>query len=305
MENNSEEDSIAISSRPKPVFLFLLDGWGVAAKSEANAISLAKAPNFLKLFREYPAGALLPVGGDLNARYFSLGAGRDIIDEAGMAPVEGVLASDLTASISAAGLQQLKIFDSERLAALTYFFNGRREERVAGEDWLAISAARPGKAFDSHLGLQRIIRESLKAAKSGQYDFIVASCSILDSVASTGDLSETIKAMESLDKAIKRLVVSVLNNGGILLIASVQGNAEKMRDLAIDFPDNKATNNPVPFAIFGHEFKGRTIGLKDAPDGDLSLSEISGSLADVAPTVLDLLEIESNENIFQGKSLAN
>ena len=302
---NAEEDSIHISSRPKPVFLFLLDGWGVAAKSEANAISLAKAPNFLKLFKEYPAGALLPVKGDLNARYFSLGAGRNVINEEEMAPVKDVLASDLTASIAAAGLKQIKIFDSERLAALTYFFNGRREEKVAGEEWLAISAARPDKAFDNYLGLQRIVRESHKAVKSGQYDFIVAACSILDSAATTGDLSEAIKAMEALDKAIKRLAADILSSGGILLIASVQGNAEKMRDLVTDLPDKNPTNNPVPFAIFGHEFKGRTIGLKDAPDGDLSLSEISGSLADVAPTILDLLEITvDDKNIFQGQSLA-
>ena len=301
---NSEEESINISSRPKPVFLLLLDGWGVAAKNEANAISLAQAPNFLKLFREYPAGALLPVSGDLNARYFSLGAGKNISDEAGMAPVAGVFASDLTASIAAAGLKQLKIFDSERLAALTYFFNGRREERVAGEDWLAISAARPGQAFDNYLGLQRMMRESHKAIKGGRYDFIVAACSILDRAASTGDLSEAIKAMEALDKVIKRLAVSILNNGGILLIASVQGNAEKMRDLVTDLPDKNPTNNPVPFAIFGHEFKGKTIGLKDAPDGDLSLSEISGTLADVAPTIFVLLEINNNFDNFEGRSLA-
>ncbi len=304
MENNPEEDSINITSRPKPVFLLLLDGWGVAAKSEANAISLAKTPNFLKLFREYPAGALLPATGDLNARYFSLGAGKDVANEEEMIPAAGVLASDLTASIAAAGLRQLKIFDSERLAALTYFFNGRREERVAGEDWLAISASSPGKAFDSYLGLQRTMRESHKAIKSGQYDFIMAACSILDSAASTGDLSEAIKAMEALDKVIKRLAASVLNNGGILLIASVHGNAEKMRDLVTDLPDKHTTSNPVPFAIFGHDFKGKTIGLKDAPDGDLSLSEISGSLADVTPTILDLLEIENSNNTFEGQSLA-
>ncbi len=304
MENNPEEDSINISSRPKPVFLLLLDGWGIAAKNEANAISLAKAPNFLKLFKEYPAGALLPASGDLNARYFSLGAGRNVFDEAGMIPIEGVLASDLTASIAAAGLKQLKIFDSERLAALTYFFNGRREERVLGEDWLAVSASSPGKAFDSYLSLQKIIRESHKAIKSGEYDFIIVTCSILDNAASTGDLSEAIKAMEALDKAVKRLASSILNNGGILLIASVQGNAEKMRDLVTDLPDKNVTNSPVPFAIFGHEFKGRTIGLKDAPDGDLSLSEISGSLADVTPTILDLLEIKNDNNAFEGRSLA-
>ena len=303
METNLEKDSINISSRPKPVFLLLLDGWGVAAKNEANAISLAKAPNFLKLFREYPAGALLPVRGDLNCRYFSLGAGRDVVDEEGMTPVEGVLASDLTASIATAGLKQLKIFDSERLAALTYFFNGRREERVAGEDWLAVSSAQSGKAFDSYLSLQKIIRESNKAIKSGQYDFIIAACSILDSVAFTSDLSEAVKAMEALDKVIKRLAANILNEGGVLLIASAQGNAEKMRDLATDLPDKNVTNNPVPFAIFGHEFKGKTIGLKDAPDGDLSLSEISGSLADVAPTILDLLEINNNST-FAGRSLA-
>lgn len=304
MENNSEEDSQDILDRPKPVFLLILDGWGIAAKNEANAISLAKLPNFLKLFREYPAGALLPLPTDLNARYFSLGVGRDVLDEAEMESELESVAQDVTALVSAAGLKQLKIFESERLAALTYFFNGRREEKILGEDWLALSSASDDSPFDAELLRKRFFLESRRAVKEGKHDLIIASLPLLDLVASTGDLMATIKMAEKIDKAIKPLATEILDNGGVLLIVSTQGNAEKMKDLATDLADKNTTKNPVPFVIIGEEFKGKTIGLKDAPDGDLSLAEVSGSLAAVSATILDLLEIDISKR-SSNESLAN
>jgi 2,3-bisphosphoglycerate-independent phosphoglycerate mutase len=289
MENNDGGESDLQTLRPKPVFLLLLDGWGIAAAGEANAISSARIPNFFKLAKEYPAAILEAGAGSVNARYLRLGAGKSFEDE------NSEVSSDLTKIISDNGLKQLKIFDSERLAALTSFFNGHREERIIGEEWLAISSKNDKQYFDIFLSLKRIVRESLKAIKSGNYDFIVAAAPILDSAASSLGAVDIIKAAEALDKAIRQLAKEIVDRQGVLLISSTHGNAERTKDMVTDLVDKDITDNPVPLIIVGPMFKGKTIGLKDAPDGDLSLLEPAGNLADVAPTILDLLEIEKND----------
>ena len=296
MEASSDSAEQNNVNRPQPVFLLLLDGWGVAAKSEANAISLAKLPNILKLIKEYPAAPLDSLNSSINSRYFSLGLGREISED------DANSFYDLSAIISANGLKQLKIFDSERLAPLTYFFNGRREEKLMGEEWLTISSANEQQIFDPFLALDRKIKASLKAVKSNEYDFIVAACPILDTLASNNDLMEIIKAAELIDKAVRRLAAEILSLNGILIISSTHGNAEKIIEIGTGLPNKEITNNPVPIIIVAQEFKGKTIGLQDSPDGDLSLLQTDGSLIDIAPTILDFLQIE-DKKLMAGKSL--
>lgn len=296
MTNNPDEDSRNLNNRPKPVVLLLLDGWGVATKSEANAISLAKMPNTLELAKEYPAFILFADSGNLNSRYLTLGTGCFFEKE-----TEVLTKLDLSALVSSHGLKQLKIFDGERMAALAHFFNGRREEKINSEDWRIISAADKNNFFDPFLALEKISKETIKAVRSEYYDFITASCSVLDYLASTGNLMETIKAAEMLDKIIKRLANEVLEVGGTLLITSSHGNAEKMKNLATDLEDKEMTVNPVPFIFINEELSGKTISHYDAPDGDLSLLKPAGTLADVAPTIARLLQIEKSD--FMGKSL--
>lgn len=296
MADSSEEDLKSKVDRPKPVFLLLLDGWGVASKSEANAISLAKTPNFIKLAKEYPAAALNSVNLSINARYFSLGLGREISEEAENSFY------DLSAIIATNNLSQLKIFDSERLAPLTYFFNGRREEKLLKENWETISSVNEQQSFDPFLSFQRTIKASLKAIKSQEYDFIVAACPLLDTLATLGDLPGAIKACEEIDKTLKRLESEILTANGILIISSTHGNAEKIINLGTDLPDKEITNNPVPVIIVAEPLKGKTIGFQDAPDGDLSLLEPDGNLIDLAPTILDFLGIDNND-LMTGESL--
>lgn len=283
MENSNDSEKSDLPSKPQPVFLLLLDGWGIAEKNEANAISEAKTPNFLKFAKEYPAAILEANALSINARYLILGSGLAVNDET------QETANDLSSVVSAANLKQLKIFDSERLAALSSFFNSRREDKLSGEDWLTVSLENSRQELDFFLGLKRLIRESVKAVKSEKYNFIVAACPIIDSLSMTGDITVVKKAVEALDKAIKSLASEVLDHKGILVISASGGNAERLKDMATDLPDHNMTDNPVPLIIIGHDFKGKTIGLKDAPDGNLSLLAPAGSLADVAPTIIDLL----------------
>jgi bisphosphoglycerate-independent phosphoglycerate mutase (AlkP superfamily) len=296
MTNNSDEDSKNISSRPKPVVLLLLDGWGVAAKSEANAISLAKMPNTLQLAKEYPALVLFADHGNLNTRYLSLGSGYFYENES-----DALFNLDLSALVSINNLKQLKIFDGERMAALSYFFNGRREEKLSKEEWIIISATDKQKTFDPLLSFEKTIKSIIKAVKDESHDFIVASSSLLDYLAATGNLIETMKAAEAIDKLLKRLANEVLASGGVLLISSAHGNAEKMKNLATDLEDREMTNNPVPLIFVSEELSGKTISHYDAPDGDLSLLKPAGNLSDLAPTIAHLLQLEKAE--FSGQSL--
>ncbi|MFA6417050.1 MAG: hypothetical protein WCW61_02550 [Patescibacteria group bacterium] len=288
MEKNEASDNPDLSSKSNLVFLLLLDGWGIAEKNEANAISSARIPNFSKMAKEYPAAILEANALNINARYLILGSGLAVSDET------QAVGKDLSSIISDAGLKQLKIFDSERLAALSSFFNGRREERLIGEDWLSISLEDDKQEINVLLALKRIFRESVKAVKSRKYNFIVAACSALDIMAASGDFAETVKTAEALDKALKSLAAEVLDHQGILIISSSAGNAERLKDMVTDLPDKNITDNPVPLIIIGHDFEGKTIGFKDAPNGDLSLLAPAGSLSDIAPTILNLMGIEKD-----------
>ncbi len=295
MENNSDEDSQIQGLKSKPVFLLLLDGWGIAGGGEANAISLAKTKNFSKLAKEYPATILHQKTGTINARYLSLGAGSNVEDENEQTP------SDLTKIISESGLKQLKIVDNERLVALTCFFNGHREDKLLGEEWLVVTSEDSNNISSSFLCLKRLVRESIKAVKSENYNFIVSSWPIMDTVASAGDFLETVTAADTLDKAVYRLAAEIIDRDGILIISSTGGNAERMKNMSTDLPDTEITNNPVPFIVIGQEFKGKTMGFKDAPDGDLSLLEPTGQLSDIAATILNLINL--NNSKIKGTSL--
>lgn len=299
MESDEASDLTQdLISRPKPVFLLLLDGWGIAPDSEANAIRLAKTPFVSKLIKEYPAIILDSVKGNINNRYLSLGSGSPTDSE------EQIVYNDLSAVLAVSNLKQLKIFDSERLAALSYFFNGRREDKLLGEDWLTISSSSAKQSFDINVSTKKIFQESLSAVKLGVYDFIICSVSILDYLASLENMPATISAFEALDKMIKKLTTEILDKDGVLLISATSGNAEKMMDFTTDLPDKKITDNPVPFIIIGNQFKGRAIGPKDAPEGDLSLLETWGSIYNIAPTICDILNLDkATKNNFLAGSL--
>ena len=297
--DTSESDDIKDDiKRPGPVFLILLDGWGIAPVSEVNAMTLAKTPFILRSIKEYPAVILDSAVGELNNRYFSLGTGIKTESE------DEQVQNDLSAVLSNLNLKQLKIFDSERLAALSYYFNGRREEKAPLEDWSTITSASKKVSYDISLSTKKIFQEAIRAVKSENYDFIVASCPILDYLAVSSEIKTVVEAVEMLDGALKKLASEILDRNGVLVISSVHGNVEKMVDMTTDMPDNKMTNNPVPFIVISNAFKGRSISSQDAPGGDLSLLNPIGDLADIAPTIIDIFGIdEVSKDDFSGKSL--
>jgi len=270
--------------RSRPVVLLLLDGWAVAPATEVNAITSAKTPFFLSLIREYPVALLNPGQKSLNARYLTIGTGQEFNDENSTTDLT------LTSVIAAANLTQIKIAETERFAALTHFFNGQAENKLAGEDWKIISSLSGHETVGPTLVFKRTVKAIIKTIEEEKLvDFIVAAIPYLDLIASSGDLAVVKKAVTDLDKNLKKIFTAVEAKNGILIISAAGGNVEKMHDLLTELPDTGITASPVPVLIVGADFKGKTIGLIEPFNNDLSLLAPAGTLADLAPTVLHIL----------------
>lgn len=286
-------------SRSRPVVLLLLDGWGIAPAGAGNAISTAKTPIFLNLIKEYPS-ALLAVGDKgLNARYLELGTGREMDLENGgpLSSLSGILAD--------AGLRQKKITETERFAALTYFFNGRVEEQMKNEERQIVSSEINWHGFRFKNPSRRITKELLKSIKQEPtFDFIMAVLPALDLAAANADFEAVRKTAAALDYKLEKIVEAVLSRDGVLFISAACGNAEKTRIADTELMDREMTDNPVPVIIVGNKFKGRAIDPNDTISGDLSLSSPSGTLADIVPTILGILGLEktagmTGENLLE------
>lgn len=277
------------------VVLLLLDGWGVAPAGEANAISLSGTPNFNQLIKDYPVALLNVKKKSLNARYLSLGAGRHLTDE------NIQVSSSLSAVISEAGLKQLKIAESNRLAALTYFFNGGREEKFSNEDWRIVSAREIDKLKPDRI-IEKIRRELEAALSSQDFSFIAVAIPSLDLISQDGEVDDIKRTVEVVDKNLGRIFDVVLNNSGKLIISAACGNAEHVKNMATELDDKEMTDNPVPLIIAGTGLEGKTFGLKEPISGDLSLLAPIGGLDDLAPTILEIMDLKIPATMT-GKSL--
>ena len=269
-----------------PVVLVLLDGWGVAPPGEGNAVTASDMPVISRLVKEYPVAVLETGLRDWNKRYLLIGSGING-DQEVSTPVS------LSSAVSRAGRRQLKIGDSERYAALTYFFNGLTEDKSPGESWQIISekSARKDKVTSD---FRSVLKAGLQAISSAEApDLIVLSFSYLDLVSLVGASKPEIVAgaVRMVDKAVKAIHSAVVNKNGVLLISSAGGNAEQLVNLRTDEADNGLTANPVALIVVGDDYKGLSIGSKDALDGDLSVLAPIGGLTDIAPTILSLLGI--------------
>jgi len=285
-DNNSREPDWPPSARPRPVVLLFLAGWGIAPAGEGNAIAASRTPGFSGLVKEYPVALLKPGAKTLNARYLSLDAGQDLADENFEPSVT------LSAVLAEHDFRQIKIGETERFAALTHFFNGHRDAPATGEEWKIISSA--GRTpLKSVTALNRTVREISKAvASEAPYDLIVGIIATLDLAAQTGDWELTKQAVKRVDKNLKKISRAVLDKGGVLIVTAASGNAERTLLGGTEAADKGITDNPVPLIVVGEQFKGKTIGLADAWNNDLSLLSPAGNLADLAPTLLDILGLD-------------
>jgi 2,3-bisphosphoglycerate-independent phosphoglycerate mutase len=178
-------------------------------------------------------------------------------------------------------LSQLRIAESEKFPHVTYFLNGGREEIYPGEDRIEVPSPKDVATYDQKPEMSAYLVTDLLVNKisSGKYSFIATNYANADMVAHTGVMDASVKAVEIIDECIGRIVEATLAQGGHVIITADHGNAEELIDLRTGEIDTKHSINPVPFMLISNEYKGGR---------ELSV----GNLADIAPTILNLLGIE-------------
>lgn len=197
--------------------------------------------------------------------------------------------------ISEAGLRQFHTAETEKYPHVTFFFNGGREEPFAGEDRKLVDSPKvPTYDLQPEMSAEGVTEGLLEAITSERYDFIIVNYANPDMVGHTGVPEAIIKACETVDAAMGRVVPAILAKGGAALIIADHGNAEMMIDPETGGVHTAHTTNPVPCILVA------------APGLGLGKDEVSlrsgGRLADVAPTLLDLMGVPPAEEMT-GESL--
>lgn len=208
----------------------------------------------------------------------------------------------LSNTISQAGLNQLHVSETEKFMHITYFFNGGLEKEHSKEEFFNIPSP---KVFDYSKVPEMssyIIRDEVVNRLSNQskhkYSFIVINLANPDMVGHTGKLQAGIKACEVVDECAKDIVLKTLECGGSAIIIADHGNCETMINRVTLKPDIAHTNNPVPFILVSK--KEETIvkqGEKVEKVGTGQKATPTGILADVAPTILSILNINKGEDM--------
>lgn len=218
-------------------------------------------------------------------------------------PVEIIFANDeikntLGEVIANNGLKQLRIAETEKYAHVTYFFNGGRETKSEGETHELVPSP-PVQSYDlkPEMSAIELTDKLLKEIDKDIYDFILVNYANADMVGHTGNIEAAIKAIETADKCVGKVVKKVLEKSGVALITADHGNAESVFNMQTGTIDKEHTSNPVPLIIIGEQFEGKSLGIDDAPGGDLSLLQPQGILSDVAPTILKIMGLEKPEEM--------
>jgi 2,3-bisphosphoglycerate-independent phosphoglycerate mutase len=193
--------------------------------------------------------------------------------------------------VSRAGLRQLRIAETEKYAHVTFFFNGGNETPFPGEDRVLIPSPKEVATYDlkPEMSAYGVADELITRINGDIYDFIVLNFANADMVGHTGVLKAAMKAIAAVDVCVGLVVDAVLSRGGILLITADHGNAETMVGESGN-PHTAHTCNPVPFLLVDDSRKKTRLR--------------PGILADIAPTVLDLLGIPQPEEMTGTSLLA-
>ncbi len=201
--------------------------------------------------------------------------------------------------ISEAGLRQLHIAETEKYAHVTYFFNGGEEVVFPAEDRVLIpSPSVANFAKRPEMSAAEICERVIKEIEKGVYNFIVANFANPDMVGHTGDLLATIKAIETVDECIGEIVKTVLTYRGALLITADHGNAEEKISPMTGETLTEHTTNPVPLWLITAENKKNKTQAEIVSEQN----SIKGFLADVAPTIIELMGLKKPEEMT-GQSL--
>ena len=187
------------------------------------------------------------------------------------------LANTLGQVVAKAGLRQLRAAETEKYAHVTYFFNGGEETPYAGEDRILVPSPKVATYdLQPEMSAPELTGRLLEAITDGAYDLIVVNYANGDMVGHTGDLDAAIQAAECVDTCLGQIEAAVIGARGVMLVISDHGNCETMFDPATGMAHTAHTLNPVPAILVNGPDQARLHG---------------GRLADVAPTLLELMAV--------------
>jgi 2,3-bisphosphoglycerate-independent phosphoglycerate mutase len=179
--------------------------------------------------------------------------------------------------VSDAGLRQFHTAESEKYAHVTFFFNGGEEKQFPGEERILVPSPKVATYdMQPEMSAYEVTDKLVAAIESGKFDFILVNYANTDMVGHTGDYGAAVSAVEAVDTSLGRVEAALAKVGGAMIITADHGNAEMMKDPKTGQPHTAHTTNKVP------------VMLVDGPSEVTRIAE-GGKLADVAPTVLELM----------------
>ena len=188
--------------------------------------------------------------------------------------------------VSKQGLKQLRIAETEKYAHVTFFLNGGREEKFAGEERILVASPKVATYdLQPEMSAYEVASKCVERIESGKYDVIILNFANCDMVGHTGVFDAAVKAVETVDECVGQVVEATLKMGGIAMITADHGNAEQMLQSDGKSPMTAHTTNVVPFILCGAGTELR-----------------EGRLADIAPTILDVMGLEQPAEM-DGKTL--
>ncbi|MDQ2833631.1 MAG: 2,3-bisphosphoglycerate-independent phosphoglycerate mutase [Acidobacteriota bacterium] len=190
--------------------------------------------------------------------------------------------------MSQANLRNLRVAETEKYAHVTYFFNGGIEKPFGGED-RALVPSQKVATYDlaPEMSASGIADAVIKAVNDTAFDVIIVNFANADMVGHSGQMEPTIRAVETVDTELGRIYNAIKQRGGSLLVTADHGNAEMLIDPATGGPHTAHTTNPVPFLYITEE--GNALTLREG-----------GSLRDISPTILSLLNLDQPNQMTGG-----
>jgi 2,3-bisphosphoglycerate-independent phosphoglycerate mutase len=199
----------------------------------------------------------------------------------------------LSEYLSTIGKKQFKIAETEKYAHVTFFFNGGEKKAFPGEDQILIPSPKDVPTYDKKPEMSAyLVLEKLEAAlENKDYAFYLVNFANSDMVGHTGNYEAAIKAIETLDKCIERLMKKCADENITMLVTADHGNSDQMMYENGDIHTSH-TDSKVPFIVFNNQLKKQKLELSSGPH----------ALKDVAPTVLYILGLKQAPN-FEGHSI--
>ena len=182
--------------------------------------------------------------------------------------------------LSENGLPQLRMAESEKEKFVTHYFNGLRSAPFPMEDRLIIPSPKvPTYDTQPEMSANELTTALIQKMQTGTYKFILVNYANADMVGHTGNLEAAMKAMQTLDQCFGKIVAAALELDYTIIVTADHGNVEEMIDPVTGGVSTEHTGNPVPFIAISKELQGSNRSLE------------TGILADIAPTILSLLDI--------------